>query len=215
MNMPDHSMRQLAAVAARNNVLTTILESPEGLTINEVATIHGITYHTARNYLKSLVEDHKIDLNGKSRERQMVYCGIDYSRMPKYKSTPIWTFLQNMHNANPPVPLPISEAGRQYLFLTASLFDRARMSASAGRGDPPLQRKDLRDIRTGFLELREQAVAFVEALDRVIENPDLWESGATLERVLLEDPETPVRISDITDLHYKAKIRLNETKGQL
>ncbi len=188
------SLRRDLTAEQAELVYDSIKTANEPMTLGDIATIHGFSYYTARNYVNMLISEGRVRANPKrtgSRNNAVAFEITSAAKMPTLGPTPLWRLLCQQAS-NPDAGPSVVDNYRVYLQVISDLFVRAE---SRTRGNT-VKQADLLDLRTRLVTQRKYLQTLLDGYDNLLNNAYLWDPD-NFWKTLLTDDKCPVAIDDI------------------
>ncbi len=194
----------------REEILQSIQDSKEGLTLNELADIHGAAYHTCRNYVQDLIRARKVDIGPKIRNKSTVYVAMDISTSPKWMEKTVWEWVLNQQSKLEGDAVHASGgAWRGWVLRVSQLY----MHAFSQISGETITTKQLLDVKKALQLNRAALVELIEAHDVLLDNPNLWDP-TSFAKLLLQDPKNPLDHNSIPTVFQAIQYRVLQLKAK-
>ncbi len=185
-------LRSMSVSQNMEAVFDTIYSSKEPVTLSDLATIHDISYYTARNYVNQLIKDQRVKIARRgmgSRSNATGFEPLNKNTMPEMAGKKIWVVLQGVsHAITNKGNLPrLNNSFRVYLKEVTFLFSMAQTIVQGGK----VREAELLQVRSRLLQQREELMKLVDGYDALLNHPKLW-NPAEFWKILLMDDEMPV-----------------------
>ncbi len=185
-------------------ILEDIQRATNGMTLNELRDIHGMSYYTIRNYVQEFVRDGKVRETTELRQRAVVYRVGEESQVPMWLGKPIWNHvsLQAQYLKKKPTDRPeavhASSMGfRRFCYRVARLYAHAH---AVYEETNKVTGKDLAEVREGLIANKRNLEELIQAHNTLINDERLWDP-TKFAKLLLSDKKYPANVAGISDVH--------------